>query len=347
MARLIDQIPDDKTLKLPAAAGAPEQVHVLADDEIAAIEIALAARRALLVRGEPGTGKTQLALAAAVALKRAFVPFVVDSRTESRDLLWHYDAVARLAEAQVQGVVRGSIDGDKVLRDALAIENFIQPRPLWWAFDWAGAEEQRERAQRLTSASVPPDITGCDARNGVVVLIDEIDKAETDVPNGLLEALGAGEFAPHGMGKPVKATGVPPLVIITSNEERSLPDAFVRRCLVLQLRLPEARDELIAFLVERGKAHFEKLAREVLECAAGLLFEDREKAKQEHWLPYPGQAEFIDLLRAVDALAPGDAIAQEKALKQIKDFALRKHPGAIRLDPKDAKAFVNRGRVVP
>src|SRR5882672_5131569 len=120
-------------LALPTAAGAPEQVHVFSENEIIAIDTALAARRALLIRGEPGTGKTQLALAAAIALKRGFVSRVVDSRTESRDLLWHFDAVARLADAQVHGALRFEGKADKnhegSVRERLAIQNFIHPRP--------------------------------------------------------------------------------------------------------------------------------------------------------------------------------------------------------------------------
>jgi len=127
---------------IPSAPGTPEQVHVFSAREILAIETAIAARRALLVRGEPGTGKTQLAKAAAVVLKRAFVSFVVDSRSESRDLLWHFDAVARLADAQVYGALlgrRGDLapsgsDEAEVLKDLRAkldTDNFIHPRALW------------------------------------------------------------------------------------------------------------------------------------------------------------------------------------------------------------------------
>src|SRR5215470_18010497 len=318
--------PDDK-LDLPTAQGAPEQVHVFSENEIIAINTALAARRALLVRGEPGTGKTQLALAAALALKRSFVSRVVDSRTESRDLLWHFDAVARLADAQVQGALHPDamrvMDCEGAVREKLAIENFIHPRPLWWAFDWQGAEAQAKRA----GSAVPCRFDGCDPKNGVVVLIDEIDKAEPDVPNGLLEALGTGEFTPQGMTAAVTAKGVPPLVVVTTNEERTLPDAFVRRCLVLHLRLPEGRDDLVEFLVKRGAAHFPDVEEEILKHAANLLWDDRDKARREHWPPYPGQAEFMDLIRAVRDLA--DKPKSRKAeLDRIAAFALRKNPGA-------------------
>jgi len=218
------RITANQTLKLPQPPGGPEQVHVFSEHEVLAIDTALAARRALLIRGEPGAGKTQLAKAAALALGRAFVSYVVDSRTEARDLLWHFDAVARLAEAQVQGALRGDGTDHAAVREVLAIEKFIHPRPLWWAFDWQNAADQAQRV----GAPAPSQPAGCDPANGVVVLIDEVDKADAEVPNGLLEALGAGEFTPEGLAEPVtiKDQAAPPLVMITTNEERNLPDAF-------------------------------------------------------------------------------------------------------------------------
>ena len=311
------------TLGQPAAA--PEQVHVFDQREIDAIDAAIAARRPLLVRGEPGVGKSQLALAAAVDLKRAYVQYVVDARTESRDLLWHFDAVARLADAQLKGALRETRDESRdELQRELAVENYLHPRVLWWAFDWNSAKRQADKV----GMPEPPKLPGCDPNNGCVVLIDEIDKAETDVPNGLLEALGAGRFTPQGMTKPIEATGEPPLVIITTNEERALPDAFIRRCLVLRLRLPDKDDEMIALLVKRAEAHFKGADPELLREAAELLIQDRKKAKEEHWLPLPGQAEYLDLVRAVIHLAPDDTQQQRALLDKIKCYVLKKHPGA-------------------
>lgn len=272
-----------ETIELGASPGGPAEVHVFSGDEVLAIETAVAARRALLIRGEPGTGKTQLAKAAAVALGRAFMPFVVDSRTEAHDVLWYFDAVARLAAAQVQGALSGAGYDHAAVEEALAIEHFLHPRALWWAFDWIGAAEQAKRAK----APVPPQPAGCDPANGVLVLIDEVDKADAEVPNGLLEALGAGQFTPQGALTPVRATNpdIPPLVMITTNEERSLPDAFVRRCLVLHLRLPTERQELIDRLVLRGAAHFPKISRDILTLAASMVADDRARARQENWRP--------------------------------------------------------------
>ena len=337
-------IADDAIVELAATGDMPEAVHQFEPRQIRVINAALAARRPLLVRGEPGIGKSQLARAAAKSLGRAFVPHTVDARTESRDLLWHFDAVARLAEAQLLGALCRTADlaspdpappsaekGDQPaapdIRDRLAIARFLHPRALWWAFDWNGA---LERAKAI-GISAPPQPDGGDPANGCLVLIDEIDKAEADVPNGLLEALGAGSFHPQGCTEPVKATGAP-LVVITTNEERALPDAFVRRCLVLHLRLPSDPKRLAERLIERGRAHFRRrkppVSEKVLQRAAELLIADRETARENHWLPLPGQAEYLDLIRAVST-RERTAKAQEALMEKVAEFVLKKHPDAF------------------
>lgn len=166
------------------------------------------------------------------------------------------------------------------------------------------------------------------------MLIDEIDKAEADVPNGLLEALGAGSFHPQGCTEPVKATGIAPLVVITTNEERALPDTFVRRCLVLHLRLPSDPKKLKRRLVLRGRAHFGRgVSAKVLVKAARLLIADRETARENHWLPLPGQAECLDLVRAVIARERA-AKAQEALMEKVAEFVLKKHPDAFQRVPE-------------
>ena len=233
------------SVTLPGRDGVPEQVHVFDSESVLAIKAALLARRPLLVRGEPGVGKSQLAASVALMLKRPFIPFVVDSRTESRDLKWHYDAVKRLADAQLFGALAASAVHSEKVRDdqssatttdcaddlvekkmaeKLSVQNYVQPGPLWWAFDWDSAKTQAERSNS--------PIRECDEanrRSGAVVLIDEIDKAGSDVPNGLLEALGDGQFTPPGVETPVCVKGRMPLVLISSNRERELPDAFLRQ----------------------------------------------------------------------------------------------------------------------
>ena len=337
-------VPGESVL-LERSQNTPEQVHVFSQREIDAIDAALAARRPLLVCGEPGIGKSQLARAAAVDLGRAYVQHVVDSNTESRDLLWHFDAVARLADAQLKGALherRTRCHGGA--HRELAVENYLHPRALWWAFNWDSARKQAIKARRPDE---PPQLPGCDPQNGCVLLIDEIDKAQTDVPNGVLEALGAGRFTPQGLAQPVMATGEPPLVIITTNEERALPDAFIRRCLVLHLRLPDAikeRDKLIEHLVERGKAHFENADPDLLRKAATLLVTDRRKAQEKHWLPLPGQAEYLDLVRAVLELGT-DLKPPQDLLIEVSRYVLKKHPGYEEMDTSSSSAKGAQGGV--
>jgi len=301
-----------------AADGAMiDRAHLLGKTEIHAVNAANAAARPLLVRGEPGTGKSQLARAAAKMLGRAFVAHVVDSYSESRDLLWTFDAVKRLADAQIAGTLHRDVEK---ARAELAVRNYVHPGPLWWAFDWERAEAQCRRV----GGTVPAQRDGGDWRNGTVVLLDEIDKAEPELPNGLLEALGAREFTPFGESAPVRTTGTP-LVIITTNEERALPDAFVRRCLVLRLRLPAEETALIEFLIGRGRAHFREVDERVLRSAAELLCKDREAAIAAQVRPRPGQAEYPDLVRAVLGLEPQDTEAQIAMLGVVAEYTLGKH----------------------
>ncbi len=309
---------DGDIIRLPAADGMPAAMHVIDEDSILAVNAALATGRPLLVRGEPGTGKSQLARAAAIRLGRAFLPHAVDSRTETRDLLWSVDAVARLAEAQIMGALR-DVTHDEV-KCRIAIAKFVQPGPLWWAFDWASALEQAKCSG--VSEPITPDLWS--PEQGAVVLVDEIDKADVAIPNGLLDALGHGRFDVPGRLAVTLNRACLPLVVITTNEERALPDAFLRRCLVLHLALPEERSALIETLVARGRAHFQECAESVLRRAAALLAKDREELRGQDLAP-PGLAEYIDLVRAVIEQRKAEA-EQLVLLEHIAKFALRKHP---------------------
>ncbi len=316
-------IADGHRLELPVEGALPATVHVFEAESADAVNAALAAGRPLLVRGEPGTGKSQLARAAAVGLGRALVSTVIDARTEARDLLWTFDAVARLAEAQVQGAL-GRRD-EAAVRASLRQERFLAPGPLWWTFDWARAARQAA----AVGAAAPPAPDGWQPEDGVVLLIDEIDKADSAVPNGLLECLGEGRFSCPGGAVVARAEGTMPLVVVTTNEERALPDPFLRRCLVLQLRWPEDREAFVAALVRRGRAHFADCGEQVLTETADLLAGDRERVAAQGLLP-PGGAEYLDLVRALVELAPGDDHRQREVLERIARFALEKHPAEPR-----------------
>ncbi len=312
------KLDDGAIIPLPARKGMPESVHVIDATSVLAVNAALAAERPLLLRGDPGTGKSQLARAAAEALGRMFVHFAVNGRTEPHDLLWSVDSVARLAEAQVMGAM-GQAARDEA-RARIDILGFVRPGVLWWAFSWESARDQARRAR----VSAPETLAGWTPERGVVVLVDEIDKADASVPNGLLDAFGHGRFDVPGREEAVELDRrAPPLVVITTNEERSLPDAFLRRCLVHHLALPAEKNALVAALVTRGRAHFPMCATEVLVRAAELLASDREQVRFQGLAP-PGLAEYVDLIRAATRQR-STKDEQLALLELISGFAFRKH----------------------
>ena len=305
-------------IDIPAAGDGPPSKHLFDTESEWAIRAALAANRPLLVRGEPGVGKSQLARAAAAWLERPFLSHVVDIRTESQDLLATFDAVHRLAQAQICAALQ--------IKDPaawLAEEKFVRPGKLWWAFDWKSAEAQG----KCVGDPIPDRLKGWKPEQGCVLLIDEIDKAESDVPNGLLEALGSRSFPVRGREAPVSIVGEAPLVIVTTNEDRVLPNAFVRRCLVLHLELPEKDEKLRELLVKRGQAHIPKLKKSILEQAADVLIQERIAAQRNHVRPLPGQAEYLDLIRAVSEITRAHTMKAEEILGLVKKYVLKKNAG--------------------
>ncbi|MEO1019648.1 MAG: MoxR family ATPase, partial [Pseudomonadota bacterium] len=298
-----------------------------------AINSAMAAGRPLLVTGEPGVGKSQLARAAAKSLGRAFYSITVDSRTEAHDLIWHFDAVARLRDAQVARA------GELGAETSLNVEHYVKPRALWWGLSWKTANGRAPSEEPFQADG------GCH-KHGAVVLIDEIDKGEADVPNGLLDALGSGGFVPYGTNRRIEmASDTPPLIVITSNGERVLPDAFVRRCLCLKLHLPDKEHEVVEWLVQRATDHFGDRFGDngfIIELAAKLTAEDRVEAERRHWRPLPGQAECLDLLKAVDELTTATGEAPRTIILKVAKFTLRKHPDNDQSRPY--KAIANDAR---
>lgn len=314
MNRLDESTLPGTAVPLPEIGGRVPR-HVFDRESVLAVNTALDCRRPLLVRGEPGTGKSQLARAVAETLGRVFLSRVVDARTEAHELLWEYDAIARLADAQALGGGRR-----RNLTGSLARANYVQPGPLWWALNWDRASQQARRAR----VEEPKSGTG-NRENGVVLLIDEIDKADVAVPNALLEVLGDGSFSVPGIAQGVHVQSLAPLIVFTTNTNRVLPDAFVRRCVVLHMRVPT--DGLVAWLVTRGKAHFPHLPEEVLTAAAEQIAADRARLGAKVFCP-PGLAEYIDLLTAAER---GGAEQAEARIKAIARFVINKHidPGAM------------------
>jgi MoxR-like ATPase len=297
---------------LPPLGLGPESVHVWGPGEQLALKAAHAARRPLLLRGEPGSGKTQLARAAAEFFGRALVYQVVDASTEATDLLYWQDPVARLAEAQCLAARAAALGPDEA-RAALHPRNFVRAGALWWGFNW-------EQAQGL--AGERPDRWFPErAGRGVVVLIDEIDKADPSVPSALLDALGHGGFGAPGWGR-VQAGTAFPLVLLTTNEERSLPAAFLRRCLVLQLSPPLREEDFRPWVLARAQAHFPGLSPEVHQQALDLLWADRQDCRELN-LPAPGLAEHLDLLRVLSQMVP--PAEQQGRIRELSLYTFRKH----------------------
>lgn len=313
----IPSYPVDTEIPLPATGTWPDSVHRFDAETAIALRAAEAAGRPLLIRGEPGTGKSQTARAAAEASGRLFLSVVIDGRTEAQDLLWRYDAVGRLSDAQL-----GS-------QGAASPEHYLSPGPLWWAYDFSAAQAQWAHRKQ---GACPQRPANWQAEQGTVLLIDEIDKADPDLPNAFLELLGNRGFPVPYRGEHVVQGARAPLVVITTNEERELPQAFLRRCLVRTLELPAA---LAPWLMDMGRMHLHQLGLEkathadILRRAAEQLVRDRHEARRDQRYA-PGLAEYLDMVIALARLGGDSAASQTELLDHVAGFALRKSPQAGR-----------------
>lgn len=266
---------------IPIPGHWPDAKHYLDAQSAHALIAALSCGRPLLVSGEPGVGKSQLAQAAAQVLGRRFLSYVVQPDSEYQELLWSFDHTRRLADAQI---------GEKTR--VAEVRNYIGPGALWWAFHWKSAKARAAKAPYYTPQEY--DKAPCAETHGAVLLVDEIDKADISLANSLLEALGNGGFAVPPLGHSVCAQTPAPLLMFTSNNTRQLPAAFVRRCVVLKLELPE---DIHGHFCKIGAMHFPALHEDLLKDAAEQIIADRNNCRGA---AKTGLAEYLDLLRALN-----------------------------------------------
>ena len=243
--------------------------YVATEDLTVAVNAAIRLERPLLVKGEPGTGKTVLAEEIAAALGAPLITWHIKSTTKAQQGLYEYDAVSRLRDSQL---------GDPRVSE---IGNYIKRGKLWEAF----------------VAPVRP-----------VLLIDEIDKADIEFPNDLLLELDRMEFHVYETGETIKAAQRP-VMIITSNNEKELPDAFLRRCFFHYIRFPDA--ETMQQIVE---VHFPGIKKRLMEEALRLFFEVREvpgiKKK-------PSTSELLDWLKLLVAEDIGPEVLRERDPRKL------------------------------
>lgn len=268
--------------------------YIATDDLRVAVSAAITLERPLLVKGEPGTGKTVLAREVARAIAAPLIEWHVKSTTKAQQGLYEYDAVARLRDGQL---------GDARVHD---IANYIRRGKLWDAFD----------------SDVRP-----------VLLIDEVDKADIEFPNDLLLELDRMEFHVYETGQTVRARHRP-VVIITSNNEKELPDAFLRRCFFHFIRFPDA--DTLAQIVE---VHYPGLKPRLLREALAVFFQVRDVPGLRK---PPSTSELLDWIRllVVDEIPP-------EALRGTAASALPPLYGALVKNEQDVHqlerlAFLNR-----
>jgi MoxR-like ATPase len=263
------------------------QDYVATDDLRVAVNAAITLQRPLLVKGEPGTGKTVLAQEVAKALGRPLQSWHVKSTTKAQQGLYEYDAVSRLRDSQL---------GDPRVHD---IANYIRKGPLWTAFE---------------------------AENPPVLLIDEIDKADIEFPNDLLQELDRMEFFVYETGQTIKAIQRP-VVIITSNNEKELPDAFLRRCFFHYIRFPDAETMERIVVV-----HYPNLKADLLRDALTLFYEVRDVPGLKK---KPSTSELLDWIRLllVEDVSP-DVLRQRDPKKLIPPLH-----GALLKNEQDVHLF--------
>jgi len=262
------------------------ETYVATADLELAVNAAITLERPLLVKGEPGTGKTELARQVSQSLGLRMIEWHVKSTTRAQQGLYEYDAVSRLRDSQL---------GDERVHD---VKNYIRKGKLWEAFE---ADER------------------------VVLLIDEVDKADIEFPNDLLQELDRMEFHVYETGETIRARQRP-IVIITSNNEKELPDAFLRRCFFHYIRFPDM--DTLKRIVE---VHHPGIKDAMLTAALTQFYEIRD---QQGLKKKPSTSEVIDWLKLLLA----EDLTAEDLRKDGKD-ALPKLHGALLKNEQDVQLF--------
>ncbi len=265
--------------------------YVATDDLMLAVNAAATLKRPLLIKGEPGTGKTMLAEEVALALGMPLMQWHIKSTTKAQQGLYEYDAVSRLRDSQLS-----DIDGGERVKN---IHNYILKGVLWQAF----------------TADKP-----------VVLLIDEIDKADIEFPNDLLREIDRMEFYVYETRELIKAVHRP-LVFITSNNEKELPDAFLRRCFFHYIKFPDATT-----MQKIVDVHFPKLRKELLAAALKNFYDVRNLPGLKK---KPSTSELLDWLK----LLVGEDIPLD--VLQSKDDKVTVPPlvGALLKNEQDVSLF--------
>jgi len=260
--------------------------YVATDDLTVAVNASVALERPLLVKGEPGTGKTELARQVALSLGLPLIEWHIKSTTKAQQGLYEYDAVSRLRDSQL---------GDARVHD---VRNYIRKGKLWQAFE---------------------------AKQKVVLLIDEIDKADIEFPNDLLQELDRMEFHVYETGETVQATHRP-IILITSNNEKELPDAFLRRCFFHYIRFPDATT-----LKKIVEVHFPGIKEDLLTAALTQFYEIRETPGLKK---KPSTSEVLDWLKLLLA----EDLGPEDLKKDPRNLLPRLH-GALLKNEQDVSLF--------
>ena len=261
--------------------------YIATDDLSMAVNAAVTLERPILIKGEPGTGKTQLAIEVAESMGRPLFEWHIKSTTKAQQGLYEYDAVARLRDSQL---------GDDKVHD---ISNYIMRGKVWEAFDCI---------------------------EHPVLLIDEIDKADIEFPNDLLQELDRMEFYVYETKKLVKAQHRP-IIIITSNNEKELPDAFLRRCFFHYIKFPD--QETMAQIVN---VHFPNLKKELLSEALNAFYKVRDVRGLKKKPSTSELLDWIKLLLAEDI--PIEALHTENAQSAIPPLY-----GALLKNEQDVHLF--------